>query len=174
MRKRLSVSWKKIFSVSNEADLDPFTDFAKLPSEEWTKEFAEKVFPDLSKEAQNPNYLIKGQLVDDKGRAVNGKAHYSWEEMNGVYAITSKNVISLAKNVFLSYYSLASTIGHELVHMTHYVSGTYQTWANKYGREGARTISEIFAYNLNKGGFLYNAQEHTKYINIAKENKWYY
>lgn len=62
-------------------------------------------------------------------------------------------------------------IGHELVHMTHYFSGIYQTWANKYGLEGARTISEIYVYDLNKGEFLYNVQEHTKYINIAKENK---
>ena len=131
MRKRLNVFWKKRFSVSKEGVLDPFTDFTKLPSEEWTKEFAEKVFPGLSREAENPNYLIKDQLVDNKGRAVNGKAHYSYEEMNGVCTITSKNVISLSKNVFLSYYSLASTIGYELVHMTHYVSGTYQTWANK-------------------------------------------
>ncbi|MGG5506201.1 MULTISPECIES: hypothetical protein [unclassified Myroides] len=113
-------------------------------------------------------------MIDDKGRPVNGKSHYSYKEMNGKYTITSKNVISLSKNVFLSYYSLASTMGHELVHMTHYFSGMYQIWANKYGLDGAKTISEIFAYDFNKGGFLYNVQEHTKNINIAKENKWNY
>ncbi|MGQ8867413.1 hypothetical protein [Myroides sp. TSA_177.3] len=168
------VEGDKIKHALEDAALDPFTDFTKIPSEEWTKEFAEKVFPGLSKSSGNPNYSIKGQLEDDKGRPVNGKSHYTYYEKNGNFTITSKNAISLSKNIFLSYYTLASTIGHELVYMTHYFSGDYQTWANKYGREGARVISEIFAYDLNKGGFLYNAQEHTKYINMAKENKWSY
>ncbi len=124
----------KVEKALKEAGLDPFTDFEKLPSDEWTKEFAEKVFPNLSIEVGNPNYSIQDQLIDDKGRPVNGKLHYSYKEMNGKYTITSKNVISLSKNVFLSYYSLASTMGHELVHMTHYFSGMYQIWANKYGQ----------------------------------------
>ncbi|WP_413512775.1 hypothetical protein [Myroides odoratus] len=164
----------KVKNALKKADLDPFTDFTKLPSEEWTKEFAEKVFPELSIEAGNPNYSIKDQLTDENGRSVNGKSHYSYKEVNGKYTITSKNVISLSKNVFLSYYSLASTMGHELIHMTHYYSGVYQTWANKYTQDGARAISEIFAHDFNKGGFLYNAQEHNKYINLAKDNKWNY
>ncbi|MGG5506200.1 MULTISPECIES: hypothetical protein [unclassified Myroides] len=34
----------KVEKALKEAGLDPFTDFEKLPSDEWTKEFAEKVF----------------------------------------------------------------------------------------------------------------------------------
>ena len=76
---------------------------------------------------------------------------------------------------FLSNYSLASTIGHELIHAVHHVSGQSQAWANKYGTLGAaKALSEIQAYNFNMGSVMgmYNSAEHQKFINQAKSNNW--
>ena len=164
----------KVLGALKKVGIDPYEEINRHWSNGETQQFAEEVFPELSKEANYPRY----ENVDIIGgnSSINGRAFYSYNEYSkGQFNVKSKGVIQLAKGRFLSNYALASTIGHELIHVVHHVSGQYQAWANKYGTlSAAKALSEIQAYNFNMGSVMgmYNSAIHQEFINQAKSNNW--
>lgn len=164
----------KVLGALKKAGKNPYEEINRQLSDGETQQFAEEVFPGLSKEANYPRYenvdIIRGNS------SINGSASYTYNEYaKGKFSIVSKGVIQLTKGRFLSNYALASTIGHELIHVVHHVSGQYQAWANKFSnRAAARALSEIEAYNFNKGSVMgmYNSAKHQEFINQAKSNNW--
>ncbi|HEX8576375.1 MAG TPA: hypothetical protein VF677_08785 [Flavobacterium sp.] len=132
--------------------------------------FAQKVFPDLYGASGNPTF----ETVESLGGGVGGRPVKEVSREEGTLKIKFKGVIQLSKISYDSYLSLAATIGHELHHATDYVSGRYQTWANKYGLIGAKALSEISAYNweLSVRSPDYNAEMHNSFILKTQKYGW--
>lgn len=133
--------------------------------------FAQKVLPELYGQAGNPKF----KTVESLGGGVGGRAgKVVGTNPDGSISVKSSGVVTITKISFDTYMSLASTIGHELNHMIDYVTGCYQNWANKYGMQGAKTLSEISAYSweLSVNSSYYNSQIHNDFINQATQNGW--
>ena len=98
---------------------------------------------------------------------------------NGKYTVRSLGKILIRSNVLNSIRHLGSVVGHELNHMSDYVSGNYAMWANRNnafgnGLTAANALSEIKAYSWN----MRMSSSYTNYselmINYAKmtTNNW--
>jgi hypothetical protein len=154
------------------AGLEPWDESSAQLDNNGIKLFGEKVYPTMSAEAAYPTYE-KGMIDNDsniEGRAVKFSP---FRNADGTYTIKSAGKILIGNNATVSNYKLASTIGHELTHAIHHVSGLYSGWYNKYDAAGANTLSEIKAHLFQQGSpYNYNALRHNNYINLANQNGW--
>ena len=114
-------------------------------------DFAEEIFPELMNQTDSPSFALQDKIIlSDGGSAygvtpgttVNGKTSFS-------------GVVQISRDALSSYGMLASTIGHELNHVYHFISGAYDRWARKYDYSYADARSEYSAqrWEVRAGGF---------------------
>lgn len=156
---------KTIIDLLKDAGFDP-NDARYLTTEELIG-FASRVFPELYMEANKPIFEIHSTLANEDGSQAMGIASVKIENIDGIYTATSIGVIKLAKMSFLSFEILAGVIGHELIHVTDYVSGRYTNWLNNYNGKRAyvKILTETNAYRFEHkySSPIYNPTVHKKY-----------
>ncbi|REG97997.1 RHS repeat-associated core domain-containing protein [Flavobacterium aquicola] len=113
------------------------------------EEFGLKVFPDLMKLANNPEFEKK-ETIDSKGSL--GLTPVASNDLTGEQ--TFRGPVQIARASFRSYMQLASTIGHELNHVIDCVNGNMTAWFRHGGEEYRSAMTESNAYNwvsINRG-----------------------
>jgi hypothetical protein len=115
------------------------------------KDFARKVFSDLYKRANNPQFSKKESIIVN-GKNANGLTNGEWNSTTKIGRLTEP--IQIAKLAFSSYLQLASTMGHELNHAIDYINRNMGLWYSQGGHPHKKTMTESRAYNwvLNNGG----------------------
>jgi hypothetical protein len=148
-------------------------EFANLSNEQ-IGEFAAKVFPDLYNSANKPKFEVL-DLIDDKPNIMGRALKTVTVDSKGIYTVKSNGLIQIKKQVLLSYFHLASVVGHELNHVIDHVDGTYQKWANHYKDIKAGNVySELKAYGweLSLKSPYTNHEEYIALQKIQNSNKW--
>ncbi|WP_141672836.1 hypothetical protein [Flavobacterium crassostreae] len=126
----------------NELDKDPYLNW----SNEKIKEFASKVFPELFKDANSPDF--EKQLMIGNDPNIAGRACKEFTvDASGKYTVRSLGKILIRSNVLNSIRQLATTVGHELNHVVDHISGDYANWANHNSAGVAHSLSETKATN---------------------------
>jgi RHS repeat-associated protein len=103
----------------------------------------------------------------------------STNNSNGDYGNTNMTTgnITLFPNAFVSWSELGYTVIHELRHRFHVKSGQFATWVSKYGGAAAVSLSEVYAYNLERnwgrGGRVGTFSTHENKFRLYTGNtKW--
>ncbi|MDX6188023.1 RHS repeat-associated core domain-containing protein [Flavobacterium sp. Fl-318] len=121
-------------------------------------EFAAKVFPDLMTDAHNPRFE-KREIIDGD---ITTLGLSLGSESNGNHIFGGK--VLIAKVAFSSYLKLASTVGHELVHVANYYNGNYNSWFRRGGEDYRNAIDEFQSYDWEaRNGGTYNPINYDNY-----------
>lgn len=94
------------------------------------KEFASKVFPELFKNANSPDFE-KVLSIDNNPNIAGRALREITKSVSGKYFVKSLGKILIRSNILNSIKQLANTVGHELNHAVDHVSGSYASWANQ-------------------------------------------
>ncbi|OOV20660.1 RHS repeat-associated core domain-containing protein [Flavobacterium sp. LM4] len=148
----------------DELDNDPYLNW----SNEKIKEFASKVFPELFKSANSPDF--EKTLIIDNDISISGQAQKEVTlNANGKYTVKSLGKILIRSNVLNSIRQLASVVGHELNHVQDYVSGYYSDLLNTYGKTIGPAYSETKAYGWEEcmGSSNLNKDKYNHFLNLV-------
>jgi RHS repeat-associated protein len=127
----------------DELDKDPYLNWTN----EKIKEFASKVFPELYKNANSPDFE-KQSIIGNNPNIAGQALKEITVDASGKYTVRSLGKILIRSNVLNSIRQLGTTVGHELNHAVDHFSGTYANWANQNRSTGvARSLSEQKATN---------------------------
>jgi RHS repeat-associated protein len=128
------------------------------------EEFGLKVFPDLMKQANNPEFEKK-ETIDSKGSL--GLTPVGSNDLTGKQ--TFRGPVQIARAAFRSYMQLASTIGHELNHVIDCVNGNMTAWFRHGGEEYRSAMTESNAYNwVSVNGGYYDAPTYADKLHTVR------
>ncbi len=82
----------------------------------------------------------------DLGTNLPSWASPNTKPISGIKSVKGPAKITLSPAAFESKEMLFTILGHELIHASHFESGSYARWRAKYGKSSAHHISEYFAY----------------------------
>jgi hypothetical protein len=147
-----------------ELDNDPYLNW----SNEKIKEFASKVFPELFKSANSPDFEKTAIIDGDMGIAGRALKEVTLNS-NGKFTVKSLGKILIRSNVLNSIKHLASVVGHELNHVQDYISGYYSDLLNTYGKTLGPAYSETKAYGWEEcmGSPYLNRIQYNHFLNLV-------
>ena len=141
--------------------LEP-TSVAEISNNEQLREFINKMFANSLERTGKAFGMYLEDFIDYKGQRCLGLTTPT-NDGNGVIKI------QISKAALSSWRELASTVGHELNHVYHFVSGAYNRWVQKYGSDYASGRTEVIAYDWEKrnGGFFDAEARHENYLKMV-------
>ncbi len=113
-------------------------------------DFAEEIFPELMNQTDSPSFTLKDKIITSDGSRAYGVT--PGVTVDG--KTTFSGIVQISRDALSSYRMLASTIGHELNHVYHFISGAYDRWARKFDYSYADARSEYSAqrWEVRAGG----------------------
>jgi hypothetical protein len=131
-------------------------DVATISNNEQLQSFTEAMNPESLKKTGNIAIYLVDNIINLDGTSAYGETVPTSDGMNVMR-------INISKSALSSWRLLASTIGHELNHAYHFVSGAYMRWyriSPSYAIARSEYIAQIWEYK-NGGGPSYNIIKET-------------
>jgi RHS repeat-associated protein len=133
--------------------------------------FASIVFPDMMQQAKNPKFQKVDVILESNGDTTDELGRTKSSLNLKTKLVTFKGPVLIAKAAFSSFLQLASTVGHELTHVTNIFNGNMNKWMRK-GEVYALAKSEVESYGweFDNGG-VYVAERYFKNLSIISNFK---
>jgi hypothetical protein len=148
---RKAITMNRINNGLKAMGLKP-TDEAEIRNNEQLRDFIKKMFANSLKKTGEAFGVYLEEIIIYEGKRCLGLTTPT-DDGNGVQKI------QISKSALSSWRQLASTVGHELNHAYHFVSGAYNRWSRIYGRDYAMARTEVIAYDWEYyNGGIYDAQ----------------